>query len=89
MKTALSILTLAFVYLTVFIQCVESHIRNENINAKARVYTVPAGNNVIDFIAKSSCTFSIGAHAGGAQDNHQHKANWFGQVYIHEVNGMT
>ncbi|MDE0184097.1 MAG: hypothetical protein OXP71_01435 [Candidatus Poribacteria bacterium] len=87
MKTAVSILTLAFVWITVFIQRVESHISNPNINAKARVYTVAAGNDVVNFIAKSSCTFTIGGHAGGSDDNHQHKANWFAQVYIHDIGG--
>ena len=87
MKPALLILTLASLYLTVFIQNVESHITNPNINAEARVYTVPAGNDVVDFIAKSSCTFRIGGHAGGADDNHLHKANWFAQVYIHAPGG--
>ena len=88
MKSALLILTLASLYLTVFIQNVESHIKNPEINAKAKVYIQAIGNSeVVDFIAKSSCTFRIGAHAGGANDNHLHKANWFAQVYIHDPGG--
>lgn len=85
MKTAVSILTL--LNLTVFIPNGHAHIRNPNINPNARVYVPDTNSEVKTLVATSSCSFSIGAHAGGSDDYHMHKANWFGQVYITAIGG--
>ena len=87
MKTALSILTLAFLYLTVFIQNVGAHIQNPDIDAHARVYVPYTPSEVKTLVAESGCEFTIGGHAGGSDDYHEHKANWFGQVHIHPIDG--
>ncbi len=82
-----SILTLAFLYLTVFIQNVGAHIQNPDIDAHARVYVPYTPSEVKTLVAESGCEFTIGGHAGGSDDYHEHKANWFGQVYIHPIDG--
>lgn len=75
------------VVLSLFIQIdVDAHLQNTNINPKASV-TIRHEGDVDILIARASCSFSIGAHAGGG-NHHLHYANWFGQVYIHPIGGF-
>ena len=66
---------------------VSADIQNPDINPHARVSVPYTPSEVKTMIAVSGCTFTIGGHAGGSSDHHEHKANWFGQVYIHPVGG--
>lgn len=77
------------VVLSLFIQIdVDAHLQNTTISPSATVTVEkPAGrpNSEVDIlVARASCSFRIGAHAGG-ENYHKHYANWFGQVYVHKI----